>query len=151
MHHNYMYVASLLHLAHHVLSDLGSRATRHFTIWSPSTEAVLMSGTGCDTGCFTQVAPIIWCMACRDRTRQLLVVFSSTGKQSRVPSVGNAAYATSEHIVNHRVFVLLGHRGGLHIRCDPIVRHSEQDVYISCMVVCSQMSVRHDYMSSTIS
>ena len=80
-----------------------------------------------------------------------MVVFSSTGKQSCVPSVGSAAYATSEHIVNHRVFVLLGHRGGLHIQRDPIVRHSEQDVYRNCMVLSSQMSVRHDYMSSTIS
>ena len=84
----YMYVASLLHLAHHVLTDLGSRATRHFTIWSPSTEAVHMGVTGCDTVCFTQVEPIVWRMACRDRTRQLLVVFSSTGKQSCLPSVG---------------------------------------------------------------
>ena len=47
------------------LTGLGSRATHrhwglpHFTIWSPPSGAMLMSVTGCDTGCFTQVEPII--------------------------------------------------------------------------------------------
>jgi hypothetical protein len=74
------HLALLIHLDHHVLTDLKSRATHlhrglpHCTMWSPISGAVLMSVTGCDTGCCTQDEHIIWWMASRDRTRELLVV-----------------------------------------------------------------------------